>query len=478
MATEILLPRLGWTMEEGIFGEWLVKDGTSVQEGDLIFTMEGDKATQEIEALEAGILRIAPTGPRAGDVVPVGALLGYLLAEGEIAPFEEGGTGTSDPVISKPEISNPSAPDMRADASNISASTTNELVTIVLGKTMPASTPRARRVAAELDVDWRELQGSGRTGRIVERDVRAAVEARQSQPSEEPSVRATSVKATPVAQRVAREAGIDIAEVAPTGAGGRVQRQDVENEVARRSEPTHALSTTEQSGVGARLPHSRTRRIIAQRMVQSRQTTAPVTLHTEVDATTFVALRAQARAAYTKRNLPAPTYNDLLIKLVAVALRNHPALNATWEEDALLIWEEIHIGIAVDTEGGLLAPVIRNVRDKSIARIAAESRDLIARAQSGKASTAEVQGGTFTISNLGMFGIDAFTPVINLPECAILGIGRITEKPVVREEQIVARSMMTLSLTFDHRVVDGAPAARFLQQVREFIEDPALWTME
>jgi pyruvate dehydrogenase E2 component (dihydrolipoamide acetyltransferase) len=220
------------------------------------------------------------------------------------------------------------------------------------------------------------------------------------------------------------------------------------------------------------------RRTIAGRMLQSRQTTAPVTLNTEVDATAFVALRAQAKTAYATRNLPAPTYNDLLVKLVSIALRDHPGLNATWEDDALLHWETINIGLAVDTDAGLLVPVVRDVQDKSVARIAAESRELIARAQAGKATIADMQGGTFTISNLGMFGIDAFTPVINLPECAILGVGRMIDKPVVREGAIVVRSMMTLSLTFDHRTVDGAPAARFLQQVGEFIEEPTLWLME
>lgn len=476
MATEILLPRLGWTMEEGIFGEWLVKDGATVREGDLLFTMEGDKATQEIEALESGILRIFPDGPRPGDLIPVGALLGYLVAEGEQAPFEDGesqtiaSAGEAAPAIEPAAEPQSTSSDNRPSTSDYGSPTSSN----------PAISPRARRVATELGVNWQTLRGSGRTGRIVERDVRAAAQQANGLAGVtsvgEAAPRETTVRATPVAQRVAQEAGIDLAHVAPTGAGGRIQREDVEKELARRS--VSESRSAESGDTATRISHSRTRRIIAQRMVESRQTTAPVTLNTEVDATALVTLRAQLKHAYARRNLPAPTYNDLLIKLVGVALRDHPALNATWEEDALVLWEEVHIGLAVDADAGLLVPVVREVQNKSVAQIAATTRDLISRAQAGKATPADLQGGTFTISNLGMYDIDAFTPMINLPECAILGVGRIVEKPVAREGAIVVRSMIALSLTFDHRAIDGAPAARFLQQAGQFIEEPALWMME
>jgi pyruvate dehydrogenase E2 component (dihydrolipoamide acetyltransferase) len=200
-----------------------------------------------------------------------------------------------------------------------------------------------------------------------------------------------------------------------------------------------------------------------------------VTLTTEADATEFVALREQFKAALAPRNQPVPSYNDMLMKVVALALQEHPLLNATWGEDEILLHDRIHIGLAVDSADGLLVPVVRDVQEKSLRRIGAESARLIEAAQAKRLSADDLQGGTFTITNLGTQGIDAFTPIINLPQCAILGVGRILARPWVVGDQIVPRKIVALSLTFDHRIVDGAPAARFLNTVRESIETPALW---
>lgn len=220
------------------------------------------------------------------------------------------------------------------------------------------------------------------------------------------------------------------------------------------------------------------RRLIADRMHESLRTTAPVTLTTDADATMLVQLRNEIRADLAGTDLPVPSYTDLIAKLVAVALREHPLLNASLDGQHLVQHADVHIGIAVDTDRGLLVPVIRDVQRKSVQAIAAESAQLVARARSGQIRTDELRGGTFTISNLGMYEIDTFTPIINLPECAILGIGRIVPRPVVVDEtseEVAVRKMMALSLTFDHRIVDGAPAARFLQQVKRFVERPMLW---
>jgi pyruvate dehydrogenase E2 component (dihydrolipoamide acetyltransferase) len=210
-------------------------------------------------------------------------------------------------------------------------------------------------------------------------------------------------------------------------------------------------------------------------MAESAHTVASVTLTTEADATELVALREQFKAALTPRGLAAPSYNDLLIKLAAVALQEHPLLNATWGEDHILIHEQVHIGLAVDTAEGLVVPVVRNAESKSLRRISAETARLIEAALAKQLQPDELQDGTFTITNLGMHAIDAFTPIINLPQCAILGAGRIIARPWVVDDQVMPRKIMALSLTFDHRVVDGAPAARFLNTIREYIETPALW---
>ena len=456
MAYEVTMPRLGWTMEEGVFGEWLKQDGDEVQAGDLLFTVEGDKATQEVEVFEAGILRLPANAPAPGDVIPVGARLAYIVQAGEALPVESGQAAqatsqTEQNVAARPTASVPPVAQSDSASRPVAAD----------GRGTPAISPRARRVAGELDVDWTVLTGSGRTGRIVERDVRAAAELR-------PAV--VVVDATPVARRLAAEAGVDLADVTVSRPGGRIQREDVEAAIAARRQPAPADEEATQLA-----PHSRIRQITAQRMAESSHATAPVTLTTEADATELVALRQQLRESFARRGLAVPSYNDIYLKLTAAALQDHPALNSSWSDEGLILHNNIHIGFAVETEAGLMAPVLRDVAEKSLRQITAETASLIEGARQERLGNEAMQGGTFTITNLGMYGIDAFTPIINLPQAAILGIGRIVCKPAVHEGEVVARQMVALSLTFDHRVVDGAPAARFLNTVREYVTEPILW---
>jgi pyruvate dehydrogenase E2 component (dihydrolipoamide acetyltransferase) len=207
-------------------------------------------------------------------------------------------------------------------------------------------------------------------------------------------------------------------------------------------------------------------------MVRSKTVTAPVTLMTRADATALVKLRAGFKAASLGANDVAPTYADLIMKVVADALREHPALNARWETDRIIQPDTVNIGLAVDTNDGLLVPVVRDVPALTLRQLAERSADLVARARQGQLSAEELSGGTFTITNLGAMGVDAFTPIINHPECAVLGIGRIVRGPVVVGEAVVIRDGLWLSLTFDHRIVDGAPAARFLDTLRRAVENP------
>jgi len=393
MAVEIRVPRLGWNMEEGVFVAWHKKDGEHVSAGDVLFVLEGDKAVQEVEATDAGILRIAPHGPDEGDTVAVGTVLGYLVAPGEQAPLEMG------PVIAAAPAQ-PGAADVPRSAPPARRGRRRGNV--------PAISPRARRVAEELGIDWTRLKGSGRTGRIRERDVRAA---------------------------------------------------------ARAAVPAAA----EDRG----LPVTPTRRAVAERMLHSLRSTAPVTLTTTADATNLVNLRGQFRAASAGEG-PAPGYTDFLVKLVASALEEHPLLKGRWEGDRIVVPSGTHVGIAVDTEAGLLVPVIRDVPALGLRQVAARSRELAERARARKLTAGELSGGTFTVSNLGAFGVDAFTPIINHPESAILGVGRIRRQPAVVENQVVPCVLMVLSLTFDHRIVDGVPAGAFLRDVRRAIEAASL----
>jgi pyruvate dehydrogenase E2 component (dihydrolipoamide acetyltransferase) len=394
MAIPITVPRLGWNMEQGTFAGWLRVDGACIRAGEPLFSLESDKSTEEIECLDPGMLHIPPDGPRVGDILAVGAVIGYLLREGEPAPQARGSTGSGSPQATHPAEFQRQARGRHDERS-------------ARPGRRPAASPRARRSASDLGIDWMAATGTGRTGRIRERDVRAA-------------------------------------------ATGQVAEDTL-------------------------LPLTTMRKTIAERMVLGHSATAPVTLTTTADATNLVNLRRQLKAAAATGDL-VPSYTDLIIKLVAAALQTNPLLRARWSADGIIVSGVIDIGIAVDTARGLLVPVLRDVPALGLRQLAERSNALIERARQGKLSAEEMRGGTFTVTNLGAFGIDAFTPIINFPQRAVLGVGRIRRRPAVVGDRLEVRDEVTLSLTFDHRIVDGAPAARFLQTLGLLIEssEPAL----
>jgi pyruvate dehydrogenase E2 component (dihydrolipoamide acetyltransferase) len=390
MAVSVIIPRLGWNMEEGTFLGWLKKDGDLVRPGEALFRLESDKATEDIECLDSGILRIVPGGPKEGDKVPVGMIIGHIARPGEQVQIDARRVQMEKPVSAHAQpASQPAISNLQSSISDLKSS------------------PRARRVAAELGVDWTRLQGSGHNGRIRERDVRAAT--------------------------LSRTAGGTIVPLTPL------------------------------------------RRAAAARLVQSRQSTVPVTLTTTCDVTNLVALHQQFKATDAAETVPSLT--DFFVKLTALALESHPLLAARWAEDHLILPDAVNIGIAVACDAGLLVPVLHEAAALGLRQLASRSRELIDRARRGKLTVREMEGGVFTVTNLGMFGIDAFTPVINYPECAVLGIGRIRRVPAFVEDKVVAQDQVTLSLTFDHRIVDGAPAARFLQSLTEAARSPGPWLM-
>ena len=439
MAFEITIPRLGWSMEEGTFSGWLKQDGDTIQCGDPLFELEGEKAIQEIEAVDAGILRIPANGPQPGSMVKVGAVVGYLVAEGESLPV--GQTPDASAIVSGNQELSEGTPSLPTETVAVDAALP------------PAAGPSVRRLARESGVALEQVAGTGRGGRILAEDIERA----SSQPLPSP----LSPIASPRARRVATELKIDWTQLTGTGAGGRIREQDV---LAARRAPA----------AGRRIPLTSRRKVIAQRMVASRQQTVPVTLTTKADAANLVNLREQFKT--TSGESPIPGYQDIITKLVAGVLRQYPLLAGRWEEDAIVLpaENEVHIGMAVDTDDGLLVPVLHNAAQLSLIELAAKSRQLVGQARAGKLTAADMQGSVFTITNLGAFGIDAFTPVINVPETAILGLGAIRREPVTLDDGgIVSRHQLTLSLTFDHRILDGAPAARFLQDIAKAIANPS-----
>jgi len=475
MPTEIVMPRLGWDMKVGSVAEWLKGPGERVEAGEVVCLIAGDKATTELEAPASGTLHLVPDAPEVGHEVPVGTLLGYLLAPGEAAPAVPAVAAGGAPGIAAPA---------RSMASELGAggATGGLAVAGVAGARAGeggawgarvgrvVASPRARRAAAALGLDWRTLVGSGRGGRILERD----------------------------AQRTAQDAALEDA----------AQRAPGSSDAPTDEAPRPAATEVTESGAARAVPLHGLRQLTAERMAQSARTVAPVTLVTEADATALVRLREQAKAERAPRTVGAvpsdaaagaalrvgqvasagasehqasqavPSVADLVVKIVALALVDQPELNTSLTEAGVVHHAEVHVAVAIDTPHGLLAPVVHHAHRRSVEDIARERRRLTEAALAGRLRPADLAGATFTVSNLGPFEIDAFTPIVPLPQCAILGLGRIVARPVVVDEtteQVAVRRMLTLSLSFDHRLVDGAPAARFLQRIKHFVERPTRW---
>ena len=416
MATEIVLPQWGMEMQDGTIVKWLKQEGDSVEEGEPIVEVETAKIQTELESTVSGILVHIMVAE--GTIVPVRGLLAIVADPGEEVP--------------RPATAPPQSPPPQGRAGGAS------------------SPPSQGRVAAP--------SGQGTPGQAGAPRVDSSV-------TSPPAPDADRVQVVPAARRLARERGIDLTHVRGTGPSGRILIADVEQAVQAPSQaPDQAIPQT--------VPMTGMRRTIATRMLQSLQTMAQVTLTTEANVADAMALRAGVSRQWTELSL-SPLH--LAVKAAARALKDHPRLNAVQGEDQVQLIDEVNIGVAVSLTEGLITPVIRNADQKTLAQIAGEARDLASRTREGRATPEEVTGGTFTISNLGAYEVDAFTPIINPPQVAILGVGRVVEKPVILQGEIVKGAMMYLSLTFDHRVVDGAPAAEFLQKLKGYLEDP--WWM-
>jgi pyruvate dehydrogenase E2 component (dihydrolipoamide acetyltransferase) len=452
MSFEITVPRLGWSMEEGTFVRWLKNDGDFVKPGDAVFELEGEKAAQDIEAVDSGTLRIPANAPKPGTIVAVGAVIGFLVADGEATPALSAATVSGTTPVPPSPATTPTALVPQPVETHVA----------------PAAAPSVRRLAREMGVKLASLEGSGPAGRITADDVRTTTSRTQVRTPISGVTTGTRI-ASPRARRVAKELGIDWQRLHGTGREGRVRERDVRQA---------ALQPRSEAGSNVVIPVSSRRRTISNRMKASCEHTAPVTLTTRVDASNLVSLRNQFKLAGHAGTIPS--YTDIVMKLVTLALQQHPMLAVREEGDQWITPaspDGLHIGLAVDTDDGLVVPVVRSAGMLGLFEIAKQSSTLIEKSRTGKLSVAEMQGGVFTITNLGAFGIDAFTPIINLPETAVLGLGRIRREPVVVDEQIVIRDQLTLSLTFDHRIVDGAPAARFLQTVSQAIENPSAWLL-
>ena len=440
MAKEIFMPKLSSTMEVGTLLQWFKEEGDSVEVGEPLFEIMTDKINIEVESYEEGTL--LKRYFEEDDEVPINHVVGYIGEAGEEVPESPPGeSGVSGKPVAK------EAPQQQEQVeSKEQPSKQPEKV---------RATPAARRVAREREVSLAEVEGSGPKGRIHQADVEGFATAS--------ATAATSSSATPLAEKVAKAEGVKLQEVSGSGPRGKIYRADVEQAKQPAASQAAPAKRVKMAGI---------RKAVADRMLHSKTTAPHVTLNSEIDMSEVVAMRKQLLGPIEKQTGYRLSYTEIILKATAHALKRHPNINISLEGNEIVHHEAINVGLAVALQDGLVVPVIKDADQKGLAELTVACKTAGQAAKDSKLKPDEMSGGTFTISNLGMYAVDTFNPVINQPESAILGIGRINEKPVGLNGQIVLRPMMGVGLSFDHRVIDGAPAAAFLTDLKAVLENP------
>ncbi len=449
---EIKLPQLGQSVEEASIVEWRKQEGDAVKTGEILFTVQTDKAEIECESTADGILRKILVEPDIEvPVMTVVALVGetgealpdlshYSQARGEAEP-----SGTAAPP--KPAEA-PAAAQAPAPAPGSASAQTVEPRTAAPGGRVPVS-PRARNRAGQLKVDPAFAQGSGVGGRVMEADVEAY---------------AARVAITPTARKIAVDHGVDLSRIEGTGQGGKITKTDVERALASPGAAAKLAAPAMVPGEIQRVPLSPMRRIIAERMAASKFSAPHYYITVEVDMSAAMTFR---RSCVEFK----PSFNDLVLRAVALAIQQHPHVNARWAGDAIELAGDINLGFAVALPTGLIVPVVRQAQQKTLKDINRICAELAEKARTGKLLPDDYTGSTFTVSNLGAFGVDHFTAIINQPDSAILAVGQIKDRPVVIDGGIHVRPIMKMTLSSDHRVIDGAVAAQFMKTLKVVLED-------
>lgn len=445
MANEIFMPKLSSTMATGTLLQWFKEEGEAVEIGEPLFEIMTDKINIEVEAYDQGILLKKYVA--VDEEVPVNYVVGYIGKSEESVPAEspgQAGGGTKEEETSE---------------SNQSGSKEDSQIAVnpLQVSAKPRATPAARHLARVNKVDLVFINGSGPNGRVQKKDVIFHLDSAQSSP-----------KSTPLAKKIAEAAQVDLSTVEGSGLNGKIVKADVVHAITPKPAAAHTASDDKEN----RRNLSGMRKIIADRMAHSAYTAPHVTLTTEVDMSKVKELRSVLIPVVEKQTGLKISFTDILIKAAGTAISRHPQINVSIEGDEIVQHNEVNIGLAVAVQDGLMVPVIKNVPAMGLAAVTKAAKDIGKRARENKLLPDQLKGSTFTISNLGMYAIDAFTPIINQPESAILGVGRIQDKPVAINNTIEIRPMMTLSLSFDHRAMDGAPAAAFLTELKQILENP------
>ena len=435
MATNVLLPQWGMNMEDGTLVKWLVKEGDEVEKGQPLVEVETAKINSELESPVEGI--VSHLMSDEGTVVKVGALVAVISQPGENTP--------------RPELtSNRSRRSFKRPPGQLSQTRSGRKVPI---------TPIARKLARDNDIDTDNLTGSGPNGRITEDDVKKAmsnIDINQSA--------ASSRQIVPKARQLAKKSGVDLSSVAGTGPNGRVLVSDVEREIE-----SAAASLAYEDSISETNTLSGLRKIISDRMTLSVRSMAQVTLTTEIDATNLITAKDNLVSLWRPHKI-RPMEQDIVVSAVSTALKQHKRLNSHLQNDTVKLFNEVNVGVAMAVREGLVVPVVHMADETSLLNIARRLRELAAKARDNSLNVSDVSGAGFTITSLTNYDIDVFTPIVDPPQVAIMGTGRISMKPVVIENQIIPRHTMHISVTFDHRALDGVPVAEFIRTVKSHLE--------
>lgn len=434
--SEIQMPRLSDTMEEGVISTWVKNVGDKVASGDVLVEIETDKAVMEYEAYEDGFL--VKQSVSEGETVPIGAVIGVIADSPDAVPEDSGNGGSeAEPEPAKEEQAE-KAEEIEEAAEGTEAEATGakeaEEPASGDGAARPRTSPLARRLAKEYGLDINRIQGSGPKGRIVRADIEAA-----------------------------REKGVS-AEEAP-------HTVEAKEEAKPSAERAVSAPAFDDGRASEELKVSNVRKVIARRLTESKQTVPHFYLRRTIDAEALKAFRAQINEQLSSTGVKV-SFNDLIVKASATALKLHPAVNTSWVDDKLLQHHRVNVGVAVAVDAGLVVPVLHDTDKATLSEISTRTRELAGKARDGKLKPQEMSGGTFSVSNLGMFGVDSFSAVINPPEAAILAVGAMRQEPVVVDGEVVVRNRISLELSVDHRAVDGAVGAAFLKDLAEILEEP------
>lgn len=439
MAKEIFMPKLSSTMETGTLLEWFKEEGDTVETGEPLFEILTDKINIEVESYDDGILLKKYFDTE--DQVPVNHVIGYIGQANEQVPAESPGESGESSKSVQEEITNEKTQNISVTGQVSSGEKTR-------------ATPAARRVAKAQLVELALVHGNGPNGRVHLKDINQYVSTGQ-----------LKTKITPLAKKIAEQENVDLSAISGSGLNGKIVKQDISATIPEKNKKASTSSEKRRKISGMR-------KVIADRMSQSAFTAPHVTLTSEIDMTKVKELRVQLLPIIEKQTGFRLSYTEVIIKAVGSVLSRFPSINASFVNDEIIYNDDVHIGLAVAVPDGLMVPVIYDVNHKGLADLTTVAKDIGKRAREQKLLPEQLKGSTFTISNLGMYAIDGFTPIINQPETAILGVGRMHEKPVVIKGAIEVRPIMIVSMSFDHRVIDGAPAAEFLTELKRVLENP------